>query len=289
MPDEAAARAIRADEIDILIDLNGLTTGTRMAILRWRPAPIQATYLGFIGPVPMPELDFLLCDEFVIPPALRRAVSAAAAVHRAELPGQRQQAGDRRAGHARQRRPAGRSFRVLLLLQPLQNHRADVRAPGWRSCAASKARCCGWSPTTPGRATICARARRGRASIRSACCSPAGSVPPTTWRGSRCPICSWTPRPITPAPSPATRSAWGCRWSRSAANRSPRAWPGGCCRRSARHPGSPRRSNSYVETAVALATQPDLLAQLPRLVHRDQLGRHDRRHRRRSPTITSNH
>jgi predicted O-linked N-acetylglucosamine transferase (SPINDLY family) len=25
--------------------------------------------LGFIGPVPMPELDFLLCDEFVIPPA----------------------------------------------------------------------------------------------------------------------------------------------------------------------------------------------------------------------------
>jgi len=69
MTDEAAARAIRADEIDILIDLNGLTTGTRMAILRWRPAPIQATYLGFIGPVPMPELDFLLCDEFVIPPA----------------------------------------------------------------------------------------------------------------------------------------------------------------------------------------------------------------------------
>lgn len=69
MTDEAAARAIRADEIDILIDLNGLTTGTRMSILRWRPAPIQATYLGFIGPVPMPELDFLLCDEFVIPPA----------------------------------------------------------------------------------------------------------------------------------------------------------------------------------------------------------------------------
>ncbi len=69
MADETAARTIRADEIDILIDLNGLTTGTRMAILRWRPAPIQATYLGFIGPVPMPELDFLLCDEFVIPPA----------------------------------------------------------------------------------------------------------------------------------------------------------------------------------------------------------------------------
>ena len=69
MTDETAARAIRADEIDILIDLNGLTTGSRLSILRWRPSPVQATYLGFIGPVPMPELDFLLCDEFVIPPA----------------------------------------------------------------------------------------------------------------------------------------------------------------------------------------------------------------------------
>jgi predicted O-linked N-acetylglucosamine transferase (SPINDLY family) len=69
MTDEAASHAIRADEIDILIDLNGLTAGSRLSILRWRPAPIQATYLGFIGPVPMPELDFLLCDDFVIPPA----------------------------------------------------------------------------------------------------------------------------------------------------------------------------------------------------------------------------
>ncbi len=68
MSDEAAARAIRADEIDILIDLNGLTAHSRLAVLRWRPAPIQATYLGFIGPVPLPELDYLLCDDFVIPP-----------------------------------------------------------------------------------------------------------------------------------------------------------------------------------------------------------------------------
>jgi predicted O-linked N-acetylglucosamine transferase (SPINDLY family) len=37
-------------------------------VLRWRPAPIQATYLGFVGPVPLPELDYLLCDDFVIPP-----------------------------------------------------------------------------------------------------------------------------------------------------------------------------------------------------------------------------
>jgi predicted O-linked N-acetylglucosamine transferase (SPINDLY family) len=73
MTDEAAARRIREDEIDILIDLNGLTRGGRLQILRWKPAPVQATYLGFIGPVPLPELDFLLCDDFVIPPEFAHA------------------------------------------------------------------------------------------------------------------------------------------------------------------------------------------------------------------------
>ena len=71
LPDEAAARIIRDDEIDILIDLNGLTAGTRLALLRYKPAPIQATYLGFIGPVPLPELDYIFADDFVIPAAVR--------------------------------------------------------------------------------------------------------------------------------------------------------------------------------------------------------------------------
>jgi len=73
MSDEQAAHAIRHDEIDILIDLNGLTQGSRLQVLRWRPAPVQATYLGFIGPVPLPELDFLLCDDFVVPPEIAPA------------------------------------------------------------------------------------------------------------------------------------------------------------------------------------------------------------------------
>jgi predicted O-linked N-acetylglucosamine transferase (SPINDLY family) len=68
LTDEQAARVIRDDEIDVLIDLNGITEGSRVAVLRWRPAPIQATYLGFIGPLPMPELDYLFCDTTVIPP-----------------------------------------------------------------------------------------------------------------------------------------------------------------------------------------------------------------------------
>jgi predicted O-linked N-acetylglucosamine transferase (SPINDLY family) len=73
LSDEAAARLIRQDEIDILIDLNGLTSGARTQLLRWKPAPIQATYLGFVGPVPLPELDYLFCDDFVIPRAVAGA------------------------------------------------------------------------------------------------------------------------------------------------------------------------------------------------------------------------
>jgi predicted O-linked N-acetylglucosamine transferase (SPINDLY family) len=34
---------------------------------------VQATYLGFAGPVPLPELDYLLCDAMVIPPSIAGA------------------------------------------------------------------------------------------------------------------------------------------------------------------------------------------------------------------------
>jgi len=68
MTDDEAARRIRQDEIDILVDLNGLTKGARIGILRWKPAPVQITYLGYIGPIPLPELDYILCDAVTIPP-----------------------------------------------------------------------------------------------------------------------------------------------------------------------------------------------------------------------------
>jgi predicted O-linked N-acetylglucosamine transferase (SPINDLY family) len=68
LSDEAAARRIRDDEIDVLVDLNGLTRGARLGVLRWKPAPVQATYLGYIGPVPLPELDWLITDAVAVPP-----------------------------------------------------------------------------------------------------------------------------------------------------------------------------------------------------------------------------
>jgi hypothetical protein len=75
LTDAQAAARIRADEIDILIDLNGLKKGARLEILRWKPAPVQATYLGCIDPVPLPELDYILCDAVTIPPEMDAAYS----------------------------------------------------------------------------------------------------------------------------------------------------------------------------------------------------------------------
>ncbi|MET1113564.1 MAG: tetratricopeptide repeat protein, partial [Comamonas sp.] len=70
MSDEAAARCIREHEIDILVDLHGLTLGARHDILSWRPAPVQVTYLGFPGTTALPAIDYVIADRFVFPEEL---------------------------------------------------------------------------------------------------------------------------------------------------------------------------------------------------------------------------
>ncbi len=70
LTDEQAAQLIRDHEIDILIDLTGLTSGARYKILAYKPAPIQIAYLGFVGSCGMPQIDYILVDRFVFPEAL---------------------------------------------------------------------------------------------------------------------------------------------------------------------------------------------------------------------------
>ena len=68
MSDEQAARLIRSHEIDILVDLHGLTSGARPQILAYRPAPVAMTYLGFPGSTGLPGVDYVIADQFLIPP-----------------------------------------------------------------------------------------------------------------------------------------------------------------------------------------------------------------------------
>ena len=67
MNDTQAAEAILANEIDILIDLNGLSKGCRPQILAHRPAPLQITYLGVPGTTGMPWIDYIIADRYIIP------------------------------------------------------------------------------------------------------------------------------------------------------------------------------------------------------------------------------
>jgi predicted O-linked N-acetylglucosamine transferase (SPINDLY family) len=63
------ASKIRKDEIDLLIDLNGLSGGSRPGIFAFRPAPIQISYLGYPGTMGVPYIDYLIADEYIIRPA----------------------------------------------------------------------------------------------------------------------------------------------------------------------------------------------------------------------------
>ena len=71
LTDDQAAQLIRSYEIDILIDLNGLTSGARPNILAWKPAPVQVAYIGFVGTCGLPEVDYVLADHYIFPEELK--------------------------------------------------------------------------------------------------------------------------------------------------------------------------------------------------------------------------
>ena len=69
--DLQAAQLLRQMQVDIAIDLMGITHSHRLGIFAHRPAPIQATYLGYPGTTGAPYIDYILADEFLIPPSSR--------------------------------------------------------------------------------------------------------------------------------------------------------------------------------------------------------------------------
>jgi predicted O-linked N-acetylglucosamine transferase (SPINDLY family) len=65
--DDAAARRIREDKIDILVDLKGYTRGARPGLFARRPAPVQVAYLGFPGTSGAEFIDYIIGDAWVTP------------------------------------------------------------------------------------------------------------------------------------------------------------------------------------------------------------------------------
>lgn len=66
--DAAAAQQIRSDGIHVLVDLSGHTGKNRLPVFAWRPAPVQASWLGYFATTGVEQMDFLLGDIYVTPP-----------------------------------------------------------------------------------------------------------------------------------------------------------------------------------------------------------------------------
>jgi predicted O-linked N-acetylglucosamine transferase (SPINDLY family) len=68
LSDQEAAEIVHRDRIDLLVDLGGHTAYNRLGVFAYRPAPVQATYLGYFGPTGMEAIDYWISDNELHPP-----------------------------------------------------------------------------------------------------------------------------------------------------------------------------------------------------------------------------
>jgi predicted O-linked N-acetylglucosamine transferase (SPINDLY family) len=71
MSDEAIATLARQLDLDVAVDLGGFTDGSRAGVFALRVAPVQVSYLGYLGTLGAGYMDYIFADSWLIPPEQR--------------------------------------------------------------------------------------------------------------------------------------------------------------------------------------------------------------------------
>ena len=209
LADDEVARLARAQGMDIAIDLGGYTKGSRMSIFAARAAPVQVSYLGFLGTMGAEFIDYLIADRTIVPPSARIATPRRSSIYRAIRPVTPGDASPSRRSRAT-RWVCRRKVSCSAASTTATRSRRARSTAGCGYCSGSSGVCSSCTARTRGCRGISGRKRQPAASTQIVLCSDPACRLRSTSRATVRPTSSSIRFPTTPARRPTMRCGRAC-------------------------------------------------------------------------------